>query len=409
MILHYKNIFQKWGGAEYKIKVGEQKNSTENSMFGLILLNKLEEAESRLDDRYEVRKLFDLDNTNNGWNGLMLAIGMVGFVSPAFHSRLLSLIRKMVQKGGKELVLVTETTNSNALHLAALSRAPLDVMKLLVETADQAAIHKQNDWGHTPLHSGCISQAPVEVIEYMARRGGIEALKLTDNDRNTPLDILFKAEIVSDTHITALQRVWYELDPHCSRECTRKTEQCIFSWIKSIDIMDMKNNNFLKAFLNDRFVMHRFQMVVLADLYAQLGILLALSPSLIVYEVQDSFTIAMVSILSVCVSWLIIRELVQMYASTFESYSKKYGNYIDITQILLVCLTLHAYMGIQNGPEDLIDSRSPGVLICTTAITSVQILLVINKLHYSFSPLFTYAIGQVSTFSVIYEVSHPRS
>jgi hypothetical protein len=90
--------------------------------------------------------------------------------------------------------------------------------------------------------------------------GGIEALKLTNKDFNTPLDILFDAEIVSDTHIIALQRVWYELDPHCSRACMRKTERHVFSWINSIDIMDLKNNNFVKAFLNDR--LHQFQMVV---------------------------------------------------------------------------------------------------------------------------------------------------
>jgi hypothetical protein len=89
---------------------------------------------------------------------------------------------------------------------------------------------------------------------------------------------------------------------------------------------------------------------LLADLYAQLGIVLALSPSLIMYEVQDSFTFVMVSILlSVCVSWLIGRELAQMYASKFESYSKSYDNYIDITQIILVCLTLHAHMEYRMG------------------------------------------------------------
>jgi succinate dehydrogenase hydrophobic anchor subunit len=148
-------------------------------------------------------------------------------------------------------------------------------------------------------------------------------------------------------------------------------------------------------------------VVVLGDLYAQLGIFLALWP-LIVYEVQDSITIAMVPILSVCVFWLILRELVQIYASTFENYLKKYGNYIDIAQIILVCLTLHTYMGIQNWPEDLIKGKSTGVLICTTAIASVQLLFVIGKLFYSIS-LFTYALVQVSTFSVIYEVSHPRS
>jgi hypothetical protein len=243
----------------YQIKMNEQKNSTKVSMDNLIRLNKLEEAESRLDDKEEVRKLLVLDPITE-WNSLMLALFFVGIVSPAFHSRLLSLIRKMVQKGGKELVLVTDKQKNNALHFALFHKAPLDVIKLLVETAGQAVMtHEQNNWEYTPLHAGCKELASVEVIEYMAQKGGIEALKLTNDDGNTPLDILFDAKIasvVSDTHITALQRVWYELDPHGSRECSKKTEQNIFRWIKSIDIIDLKNNNFLKAFLNDRFVMH---------------------------------------------------------------------------------------------------------------------------------------------------------
>jgi hypothetical protein len=55
------------GGLECQTQVEEQKNSTKISMFNLIMLNKLEKAESRLDDTCEVRKLFDQD-TSNGWN-----------------------------------------------------------------------------------------------------------------------------------------------------------------------------------------------------------------------------------------------------------------------------------------------------------------------------------------------------
>jgi ankyrin repeat protein len=406
------------GGLEYQIELLEQKQNAELSFFDLLMLNKTERAEIRLDDKNERKKLFDQDE--NGLNSLMVAIWFVGNSSPVFHSRLSSLIRKMIKKGGKELVLATNTTNSTVLHYAAFNGAPFDIIKLLVETAGQDILQKQNDWGSTPLHDSCYRHAPVEVIEYLVQQGGIGALKATNKDGITPLEILFHADIISDIHITTLQCAWYDLDPHCSRACHRKIVQKTLKWADNLDPKSLRNNNFVKALLNDRFIMNRYQMIVFADLYAQLGIVLSLSPGLItvVYgdqrsnnqsyeEIRNTFLSIMLPTLGICVSWFIGRELVQIFASPFDNYSKGYNNFIDIAQLILVCVSIHIFVEVRNGGEEELNSGATGVVICSAAVAWTQLLFAIGQLSYSVS-LFTYALVQVSRYNIFYKGSSSK-
>jgi ankyrin repeat protein len=407
------------GGIEYKIQLLEQKNHSQLSFVDMLMLNKLEQAEIRLDDKKEVKDLLTREDAN-GLNSLMVAIWFVGNSSPIFHSRLTSLIRKMVRKGGKELVLKTNKTNSSVLHYAAFNGAPLDIIKLLVETGGQDTLKKQNEWGSTPLHDSCFRHAPVEVIEYLVQQGGVEALKATNKYGMTPLAILFNADILSDIHIMTLQHAWYELDPHCSRDCSRKIVKTTLEWADCLDPKLLRNNNFVKALLNDRFIMNRYLIVVFTDLYAQLGLVLALSPGLIaiVYgdqrshnttldELRDTFMDYTIPILILCVIWFIGRELVQIFASSFQNYLKGYDNFIDVTQLILVCMTIHTFLQAKNKDEDRISDESTGILICTAAVAWTQLLFAIGHFSYNVS-LFTYALVQVSRHIVLYKVSHPN-
>merc|ERR1711937_542248 len=48
-------------------------------------------------------------------------------------------------------------------------RAPLEVMRALVEAYPGCLSTKESSFKRTPLHVACMSAAPVEVIEYLAR------------------------------------------------------------------------------------------------------------------------------------------------------------------------------------------------------------------------------------------------
>jgi ankyrin repeat protein len=397
-----QNVLNEKGGYEYSKQVEEQTDD-DLPLMGLIRLNKLEQAEIRLDNEENIEELFDVDDS--GLNSLMLTLWFVGNSPPDFHNRLLSLVRKMILKGDSEIVLAENNTKSTALHYAAFNGGvPLEIIKLLVETAGQSILQKQNTWGSTPLHDSCFRQAPDEIIEYLVKQGGIEPLKLTNKVGKTPLDILFDADIVSNSSIMTVQREWYELDPHCSRVCSRKIVKNSLEWADSLDPSFVGNNKFMKALLNEGFIMYRYQIIIFADLYAQLGIVLALSPGLITLLSGDQYTfsrsfwgvymtamVPIVPILIICVSWFIGREILQIYASTLERYLT-YDNFLDFAQILLVCLALREFMKFQDGDVGL---SNAGVIISATAIAWIQLLFIIGQLYYSVS-LFTYAVVQVS-------------
>jgi ankyrin repeat protein len=392
------------GGTDYEIKLFQHK-SIKLCFFDLVMLNKFEEAKLILDNGRQQEEIFKTDQ--NGLNGLMATIWFFGNAShTTFENRISSLIRKMVRVGGKNLILLKNHTNSNAIHYAAFNKAPLDIIKLLVETAGKENVmHLQNNWKSTPLHDACHRQAPVEVIEYLAKQGGNNAINMRNKDHQTPLDILYDADIPSNDHIMALQRSWYKVDARFSRICSRSTIAKTLRWSNRMGSNCVISNNFVKSILNERFIWRRYQMIIFADLYMQIAIVIILSPHFVpglytsqnfnVDDIERGQLQFGIVILFICVTWFSCRELLQVYSSPLQTYSQSFDNFFDVLQIILVMTTIGILRKINKGGNfEEEGAVFRGTFICAMFISWIQLLFIFSQLNYSVS-VFTYAVTQV--------------
>lgn len=390
------------GGSEYAEQIVGQKKF-EMSFFSLVMLNKTSEAELLLEDKQRRKEVFN--KNENGLTVLMVTIWFLGNTSAMFQNRLISLIRKMVKVGGEELVEMKNSTNGNAIHYAAFNNAPLEIIHLLVETAGVDALAVQNNWGSTPCHDACYRQSPVQVIEYLVRHG-IAAMTTTNNNGQTPLEILYDADMPSDDHILALQRAWYDLDPHFSSVCSRLVINQTLTWSNRVDPKFITSNAFVKSILNERFIWIRYQMFLFLDFYSQLFIVFFSSAIWLgnVYEGplplenldenKIQITIAVAG-LSMCAAWFLLRESVQVYSSSIKHYSRGVGNYFDLFQIIFLFLTIRQLANIGNGGDGLGDaSYRRMVFLFSSFLGWTQLLRVVSRLFYKVS-VFVYATTQV--------------
>ncbi len=332
------------GGDKYEKMVGAH-NEEDLTLFDMIMSNYQQEFKDRLASARRMNELYESDS--NKLSLLMVTLWFRGNAPPSSQHELASLAKLMIEIGGKKLILMENETGSNALHYAAFNNAPLDIIKLMVETAGNDIIHKHNGgWRNTPLHDACFRQAHEEVIEYLVRNDrGNKAVLAKNKDGKIPLDLLFDADTPSDSRIMAFQRAWYDVDPRCARTLSRHIVSKILTWCMQAgtDSSRVTSNNFVKSLLNQRFILSKYQMVIMMDLYVQLAIVAVLSPlyfnDMFLAGKMDNIWLG-IFILAVCFCWLLGREFAQIYSSPLGQYVVEYDNYIDLAQIILVALVL---------------------------------------------------------------------
>mmetsp|Transcript_4400 Transcript_4400/g.8474 ORF Transcript_4400/g.8474 Transcript_4400/m.8474 type:complete len:328 (+) Transcript_4400:237-1220(+) len=106
----------------------------------------------------------------------------------------LARIRLLIKYGGKELLFAkTEKRGRNALHLACMERAPLDVVKLLLTAGGkELALSKDND-GMTALHYQCIDmeEDPHAILKIilLLDYGGDDLIAEKTGEKKTAFDI----------------------------------------------------------------------------------------------------------------------------------------------------------------------------------------------------------------------------
>ena len=384
------------GGKEYDAQVTRQKQ-LDMSFLDLVKLNRIEDIEVKLNDKNCKKGLFEC-NKDNGLNSLMQSIWFLGNVSPVFRPGLSSIIHKMVKKGGRDLVLARNQSGSNAVHYAAFNGAPLDIIMLLVDSAGSESIEIKNAWDSTPLHDACLRQAPDEVIEYLIIKGGSNALKEKNKDRKTPLDLLFDADEPSDHLIMTMQEAWYSLDKDCAKDCSSMIVMKTLKWANGVDPCLVTSNNFVKAILNERFILPRNRFVLFTDLYAQLAIFFVLSPLCLndVYLNQgnNSDLSVWITILTICGGWFMGRELFDFASTQLESYVKSYRNAIDIIQLILLSMVSSILTNIQVNEDVILTEFRRSIFVASLFVAAVQLLIIVGNFIYSVS-VFTYAVVQV--------------
>ena len=363
----------------------------------LLWANNLNEAERRLDDPGQRGELKE-KGEGPGWNCLSFSIWLHVHAHSSFQPKLSSLIKRMVQYGGEELISSLNDAGCNALHYAAYHKAPFWIIKCLVEAGGNDIIHVMNEWGNTPLHDACAKGASAEIIEYLAKHGGVEAIKLANNkDKKTPLEMLLDDKPASNPQIVALQHAWYVHDQRCSTTMDKDIITKTLEWAETVDPSLIASNNFVKNLLNLSFCSRRYQVIVLLDLYVQIAIVSALSLGLekIYHDGSGRFIVATPTILTMCVTWLIVREVLQLFATRLETFVRSYANYIDISQIVLVVWSIGILRQVEEG-QDLVHSSSfRGIMISATAVSWLGLLVVIGHLNYDIS-VFISAFVKVS-------------
>ncbi len=416
-----QSYLKKLGGREYAEKVKEQAlnvNVNELSFVDLLMTCQFWEAEVRLDESnlldesYLLDELYWKDVKNGGMTTISVALWFHGNVLESKQKHLTSLIHRMIDVGGRKLLMETNNGGSNAVHYAAFNHASLDIMQHIVKVTGSGAIHVRNSgWGSTPLHDACFRQAPVEVIEFLVKeQEGTKAVMCRNHRNQTPLDVLLEADDPCNDRIMALTQSWYERDPRCTEILSGEAVSKVLRWADSGHVPNVTSNNFIKALLNERFILPRYFAVIMVDFICQLAIALVLSPLVLddFYTSRDEKNVTFaVCVLIFCTLWFMGRETAQLYSSELEQYVKAYDNYIDAAQIVLMILTAWILLTVKTaGDNDDIGGISKGILITTVGIAWLELLFVCGQLNYSIA-VFTSAFVKVSSNMCSQEV-HSR-
>lgn len=99
------------------------------------------------------------------------------------HGADFSLIKQMVDIGGKDLVLKQNNFGDNAVHQAV---SDFDKFKLLVDVGGTDVLLQSDKNGNTPLHSACYWGASKKTIEYLVEVGGKTLLEIENGMGQRP-------------------------------------------------------------------------------------------------------------------------------------------------------------------------------------------------------------------------------
>ncbi len=174
----------------------------EDTLFNLVWERDFDAAGAYLNDHsmtsQQLRNSLYFQN-EDGWNALMRAFYRR---PPHYDSAPDSLIRQMVEMGGKDLVTMTNIWGENSLIYALKNKRSLYVIRLLLDVGGgKEFVLQQNFRGKSPLHVACEQRASVEVVQSLVELGGRELVMMEDDvgvvARSKSVDIMNYLEKVS--------------------------------------------------------------------------------------------------------------------------------------------------------------------------------------------------------------------
>jgi len=93
------------------------------------------------------------------------------------------IINKLIEVGGKELVMKKNLDFDTSLHIAFESNAVVDVVTKLIEVGGKELLIAKDCYGYTVLHYACSTPTSLEIIKMMIDLGGRDLLEQM-NDEN---------------------------------------------------------------------------------------------------------------------------------------------------------------------------------------------------------------------------------
>jgi hypothetical protein len=108
------------------------------------------------------------------------------------------LIKKMIDNGGRKLVMATDGDGFTSLCSALIHNASIDVIDKLVDVGGRELVVAKNSWEQNSLHMALTHGAPIEVIEKLLKFGGNELLLAKDDEGVYVLHICISFNNIED-------------------------------------------------------------------------------------------------------------------------------------------------------------------------------------------------------------------
>eukprot|EP00567_Pseudictyota_dubia_P017070 CAMPEP_0197436570 /NCGR_PEP_ID=MMETSP1175-20131217/3999_1 /TAXON_ID=1003142 /ORGANISM="Triceratium dubium, Strain CCMP147" /LENGTH=891 /DNA_ID=CAMNT_0042965889 /DNA_START=90 /DNA_END=2765 /DNA_ORIENTATION=+ len=294
------------------------------------------------------------------------------------------------------------------LHVACYKGAPEQVVGLLIDGGGgKEACLAQTEKGRTPLHFACKWGASEEVIRLLIDRGGgMEACLKTDREGRTPLHIAcYYANSNGNIRLivqngggmscrirdTCIHRfpLYYALGyGRMQRHETNKekvSEDTLRLIIKNggvaplRDLLDVSHKDRemclcfeeVREALNQGFTQRPVLAIMMLDLYFQ-GFLVAMMSLATKDSLEQNGGIYtwQLLFLVLAVLWRSLRELMQMASCSYQVYITDFWNWLDISQIILVSLSV----AMMNSGRS-ITTDTPGRILLTVTVGIVWIAL----------------------------------
>ena len=267
---------------------------------------------------------------------------------------------------------------STALHWACEYRAPLQIVKILLDNFDKKLTWATDISGSSALHVACKHAAPMDIIEAIITDQYGKCLQSTKNyEGKLPFDHLpedesSRREYLKD--ILRLAKAMQEKDPTGD-----SYPRGLFTSILNLPTKDrsnVMNNSYLRTLLNLEIVKPFSLFVLNLDVGAQLLVTFLFSFSYSSFGEVAISTRPLV-LLVPCLVWLLFRELVQICSTTLNSYLLQSSNFVDLVQIGLIGAVIAT--GIIEGEDKGIYK---GHLVVCIGVSWVRLIYIFAALNY---------------------------
>ena len=247
------------------------------------------------------------------------------------------------EKLRKEVSCIYEEGNYSPLAAAIFRRAPGDLITQIYKIGGKQLLKAVDIYGTTPLHSACIIGMSDEVLGMLINESELSDLIRTNNMGFTPLDNLISSGSDVVGKVIIMQKRLYELDPKVEA-IPSSTMQNLLRWANELpdqsDQDRILREPLIRIILNETFLHRGCLAILLADIYVKLAITFVYS--FILYDIinGNAETRNAVIILSICLYWVMSRELSQIATTTLKNYVLDTVNWFDFSQMIFLVLSL---------------------------------------------------------------------
>merc|ERR1740124_982107 len=222
----------------------------------------------------------------------------------------------------------------------------------------------------------------VKIIETLAQSDSVAKLLFA------PLDRLY-TENLDYAKITFLLTLFTRMNIDFSEYVSKKQVRLTLEWVQALNaskravLLKSEAGSYVKHILNSEFTLGQNLGVVMFDLYIQLTIVFLLSSTVNGKNSVMGTSFVQPLLLSICLIWILFRELMQSHTTCARLYFTETTNWIDTVQIILLfCIATGLYDNIDH---DL--SRT--VYACAIISSWLALIFDLSDLHYQLAVFVT--------------------